>query len=72
MSRASRGTPSGSASFTRGRSAVEREFGRLKNEYGLAPLRVRGLARVQLHADLTIMARLTLALNRSQEVALAA
>lgn len=30
----------------RGRSAVEREFGRLKNEYGLTPLRTRGLARV--------------------------
>lgn len=26
----------------RGRGAVECEFGRLKNEYGLAPLRVRG------------------------------
>ena len=25
------------------RSAVEREFGRLKHEYGLGPLRVRGL-----------------------------
>ena len=25
----------------RGRAAVEREFGRLKNEYGLAPLRVQ-------------------------------
>jgi hypothetical protein len=29
----------------RGRAAVEREFGRLKNEYGFAPLRVRGLAK---------------------------
>jgi hypothetical protein len=28
-----------------GRSAVEREFGRLKNEYGLTPLRVRGIER---------------------------
>jgi hypothetical protein len=28
----------------------------LKNEYGLAPLRVRGLERVALHADLTILA----------------
>jgi hypothetical protein len=35
----------------RGRAAVEREFGHLKHDYGLAPLRVRGLARVQLHAD---------------------
>jgi hypothetical protein len=55
-----------------GRSAVEREFGRLKNDYGLGPLRVRGADRVSLHADLTIMARLALALSRSQEVALAA
>jgi hypothetical protein len=55
-----------------GRASVEREFGRLKNEYGLAPLRVRGLGRVRLHADLTILARLALALSRSQEVALAA
>lgn len=30
----------------RGRAAVKREFGRLKNEYSLAPLRVRGLERV--------------------------
>ena len=30
------------------RGAVERELGRLKNHYGLAPLRVRGLERVQL------------------------
>lgn len=56
----------------RGRAAVEREFGRLKTLYGLAPLRVRGLARVQLHADLTMLARLALALSRSEEVALAA
>lgn len=56
----------------RGRAAAEREFGRLKTDYGLAPLRVRGLARVQLHADLTILGRLALALKRSAEVALAA
>lgn len=56
----------------RGRAAAEREFGRLKNDYGLAPLRVRGLARVQLHADLTILGRLSLALRRSGEVAVAA
>ena len=30
------------------RSAVEREFGRLKHEYGLAVLRVRGIERVRL------------------------
>jgi IS5 family transposase len=56
----------------RDRSAVEREFGRLKHDYGLAPLRVRGLARVQLHADLTILARLSLALVRARAVLLAA
>jgi hypothetical protein len=54
------------------RVAVEREFGRLKNDYGLLPLRVRGLQRVQLHADLTMLARLSLGLNRVRAVRLAA
>jgi hypothetical protein len=40
------------------RGAVEREFGRLKHEWAMLPLRVRGLARVQLHVDLTILAKL--------------
>jgi Transposase DDE domain/Transposase domain (DUF772) len=48
----------------RQRSSVEREFGRLKHEWSLLPLRVRGVDRVQLHADLTILARLSCALNR--------
>jgi transposase len=56
----------------RGRAAVEREFGRLKNEWALAPLRVRGLERVQLHADLTILAKLACALARARAVPLAA
>jgi hypothetical protein len=56
----------------RGRAAIEREFGRLKHEYGLAPLRIRGLERVQLHADLTMLARLSLALSRARAVPLAA
>ena len=56
----------------RGRAAVEREFGRLKHDYGFAPLRVRGLARVQLHADLVMLARLSLALSRARAVPLAA
>jgi Transposase DDE domain len=56
----------------RGRAAVERAFGDLKHSYGLAPLRVRGLARVQLHADLTMLARLTQALSRTRQLALAA
>ena len=41
------------------------EFGRLKHEYGLAPLRVRGLDRVQLHTDLTMLAALSAALARA-------
>ena len=56
----------------RGRAAVEREFGTLKHRFGLAPLRVRGLARVQLHADLTMLARLSQALARARAVPLAA
>jgi hypothetical protein len=39
-------------------------FGRLKNEAGLAPIRVRGIERVQLHADLCILATLAQALSR--------
>jgi plasmid stability protein len=56
----------------RGRAAVEREFGRLKNEWALSPLRVRGPDRVRLHADLTILAKLASALARARVVALAA
>jgi hypothetical protein len=33
------------------RGAVEREFGRLKHQWALAPLRVRQIERVRLHAD---------------------
>jgi hypothetical protein len=51
---------------------AERESGRLKNEYGLAPLRVRGLERVALHADLVMLARLSQALSRARAVPLAA
>src|SRR5438105_4332875 len=56
----------------RGRAAVEREFGRLKNEYGLTPLRTRGLARVRVHADLVMLARLGQALSRTRSMRLAA
>jgi transposase, IS5 family len=44
------------------RGAVEREFGRLKHEWGMLPLRVRRLPRVRLHVDLTILAKLAAAL----------
>ena len=56
----------------RRRAAVERAFGDLKHGYGLAPLRVRGLERVRLHADLVMLARLGLALSRARAVPLAA
>ena len=59
-------------SLYRRRVAVERAFAMLKGDYGLAPLRVRGLAKVQLHADLVILGRLSQALMRAREVALAA
>jgi hypothetical protein len=47
---------------------VEREFGRLKHDGGLGPLRVRGIDRVRLHADLTMLARLGQALVRASAV----
>ncbi len=50
----------------RSRGAVEREFGRLKHEWALLPLRVRGLERVRLHANLTILTKLACALARSR------
>jgi hypothetical protein len=53
------------------RSAVEREFGRLKHEWALLPLRVRGRERVALHADLTILAKLACALARARAAPLA-
>lgn len=56
----------------KGLAGVEREFGRLKNESAMLPLRVRGLERVQLHADLTIFAKLACALARARAVPLAA
>jgi hypothetical protein len=61
-----------SRALYRSRGAVEREFGRLKNDWALAPLRTRGLDRVRLHADLTILAKLASALARARAVPLAA
>jgi hypothetical protein len=66
-----RETPRWTALYRR-RAAVEREFGRLKNEWSLTPLRVRGLDRVRLHADLTILAKLACTLARARAVPLAA
>jgi transposase len=56
----------------RQRTAVEREFGRLKNEWGLTPLRMRRLPRVTLHVNLTILAQLADALTRAETGRLAA
>jgi IS5 family transposase len=56
----------------RRRASVERQFGRLKHEWALAPLRVREIERVRLHADLTIMAQLICALDRERVTSLAA
>jgi IS5 family transposase len=51
------------------RSAIEREFGRLKHEHGLLPLRVRGLDRVRLHVNLTILTQLGAALAQARTLA---
>lgn len=56
----------------RQRAAVEREFGTLKHRWALLPLRVRGIERVALHVDLTILARLASALADARAVPLAA
>ena len=61
-----------SAKLYKSRGAVEREFGRLKHEWSLLPLRVRGIERVRLHADLTILAKLGCALARTRVVPLGA
>lgn len=55
-----------------GPGSVERAFGRLKHEWGLGPLRVRRIERVQLHANLTILSQLTVALNQGRALAVAA
>jgi len=61
-----------SAGLYRSRGAVEREFGRLKHEWALLPLRVGGIERVRLHADLTILAKLASTLANTQAAAIAA
>ncbi len=60
------------AKLHRQRGAVEREFGRLKREWALLALRLRRIERVQLQADLTILARLACALANARTVPLAA
>jgi hypothetical protein len=55
----------------RRRAAAERGLGRLKNGWALLPLRVRGIERVRLHADLTILVQLATALAKAPAVPLA-
>lgn len=59
-------------SLYRGRAAVEREVVRLKSEWSLLPLRVRGSSGVRVHADLTILAKVACALSRARAVPLTA
>jgi hypothetical protein len=61
-----------SVKLYRSRGAVEREFGRLKHEWAIAPLRIRRLGRVRLHVDLPILAKLATRLASERAVALAA
>jgi hypothetical protein len=56
----------------RSRGAVEREFGRLKNEWAMLPLRVRRIERVRLHVDLTILTKLACRLAHERALAVAA
>jgi len=48
------------------RGCVECGFGRLKNEWGMLPLRVRRIERVRLHVGLTILAQLATALAKAR------
>jgi Transposase DDE domain len=49
------------------RGQAEALFGSLKSYWGLTPIRVRGLGKVALHADLTILAKLATTLLRDRE-----
>jgi hypothetical protein len=51
---------------------LRKNQGYRESNYGLAFLRVRDIERVRLHADLTMLARLSLALSRARAVPLAA
>jgi len=61
-----------SKTLYRKRGAVERTFAHLKTYWALADLRVRGLDKVRVHADLTMLARLGCALTQARGVQLAA
>ena len=48
------------------RGAVEREFGHLKHEWAMLPLRVRRIDRVRMHANLSILTRLAVRLDKER------
>jgi len=50
---------------------LEREFGVLKHQWAMLPLRVRRLDRVRLHVDMTILTRLADAVVRADIAAAA-
>lgn len=54
------------------RGAVEREFGYLKHEWAILPLRVRRLECVTMHVNLTILGRPVVALDNTFLAAAAA
>lgn len=54
------------------RASIEREFGRLKHEWGMLPLRARRLPRVTLHVHLTILGQLAGALAEVNAVEISA
>ncbi len=54
------------------RASVEQAFGRMKHEWAMLPLRVRGLERVRLHVDLTMLATLASTLATARAAPLAA
>ena len=56
----------------RGRAAVDASSAGWKHEWSPLTIRVRGIERVRLHADLTILAKLACALARARAVPLAA
>lgn len=46
----------------KGRGSVERAFNYLKHEWAMLPLKIRGLTKVALHVDLTVLSKLCCAL----------
>ena len=51
------------------RGCVERAFGRMKDEWGMLPLRVRRIERVRLHVDPSILTQLAMALAKARSAA---